>query len=160
MTRLALALIALAGLTAFAPAPFPRQRRIDTSVSLEVLQGKWKVVKIEEVTGPGGRVRRTTLAAEAIRFDRTHWTLLQSGDQEYVKNVFRLDTGRRPAAIDIYDRDRSRLDSGVPPIHVGLIRRAGDTVEILYYSAAPAERPSSFENPPVGWWLLTLKRVR
>jgi hypothetical protein len=42
---------------------------------------------------------------------------------------------------------------------LGVIRRDGDTVLILAMSGVPKEqRPANFDNPPVGWWLMTLKR--
>jgi len=42
---------------------------------------------------------------------------------------------------------------------LGLIRREGNRVQILYYTAAPENRARSFEDPPAGWWLLTLERT-
>jgi hypothetical protein len=42
---------------------------------------------------------------------------------------------------------------------MGLIRRQGDTLQILYRANATA-RPASFENPPMGFYLMTLKREK
>ena len=41
----------------------------------------------------------------------------------------------------------------------GLIRRRQGAVEILFYNVSNAgPRAASFDSPPLGWWVLTLRR--
>jgi hypothetical protein len=40
---------------------------------------------------------------------------------------------------------------------IGIVRRKGNRVDILYYAAGHT-RPTSFENIPINWWLLELQR--
>ena len=40
---------------------------------------------------------------------------------------------------------------------VGIIRRKGNRVEILYLTGSH-EKPKTFDPPPEGWWLLILQR--
>jgi uncharacterized protein (TIGR03067 family) len=156
MTRAVLALIALFALTAFAPAPFSKARREDnkTTISMQLLQGHWKVVS-HEVFESEGQKRKTTFV-ESVRFKDDQWTLLNFGSNVNARYTFVLDGSTRPATIDFYYGVRDK-NSPTPPSFFGLIHRQGDTLRILYYE--PRERLSHFANAPVGAWLLTLRRI-
>jgi hypothetical protein len=64
-----------------------------------------------------------------------------------------VEPNQKPAAINWYVGQQKEN-----PGMVGIIRREGDRVTILYYATNPNQRPKTFDNPPVGWWILTLRK--
>jgi uncharacterized protein (TIGR03067 family) len=154
-TRLLLALITLLVLTAFAPAPFPRSKRERETfdeINLKSFQGTWKVISME-VIEQGNVPKRIPWNITHVRVKGDHWSYLvnQAENSNY---RMAIDGTRKPASIDWY------TDGAQPnrPGMVGLIRRQGDRVRILYYVTTPENRATSFDDPPVNWWLLTLQR--
>jgi uncharacterized protein (TIGR03067 family) len=161
--RLLLALGVFLGVTAFAPAPFPKlQRERDRNeIDMEIFQGTWGVVSMEIVQQGGGRNRLTDWGIDSngttavqIRGDR--WTYLSRG-QEMSSYRMNIDTGK-PAGINWYT-SLTRPEGGQEaPGMFGLIRREGNRVTILYQAIGSEQRPKTFDDPPNGWWILTLKR--
>jgi uncharacterized protein (TIGR03067 family) len=144
-------------LPAFAPAPFPRTKRAgEQSMNLDRFQGKWRSVKLEGV-GENGVYYHIAWQITAVRVDGAQWTFLQEGDVENAKYVLVIDGSKRPAHIDFYSG--TKRESGAVPYMLGLIRRDGNVVKILYYTATADKRARNFENPPTGWWLLTLEKM-
>jgi uncharacterized protein (TIGR03067 family) len=155
--RVTVALLAVLALTAFAPAPFPRAKRSDEpNVTLDRFQGKWRMVKLEGV-GQGGTYSPIDWQIKAIRVEGAQWTFLEEGDHENAKYVLVIDPSKRPAHIDFYSG--TTRASTAAPYMLGLIRRNGNVVKILYFTTTAAKRAQSFERPPVGWWLLTLQKM-
>jgi uncharacterized protein (TIGR03067 family) len=163
--RLLLAAVALAGLTAFAPAPFPRPRHDPTRIDLERLQGTWKVVSLVQTKAGGKRVpiRWGVLAVcttqpppgvTHIRIRKDVWTYLerQPNGQMHENTSYRIavDPAKKPCAIDF------RYLTGPAAIALGIIRRQGEEVEVLWYPTT--RRPSSFDDPPLNHWIITLRR--
>lgn len=153
--RLLLAVVALAGLTAFAPAPFPKSQR-DT-ISLERIQGTWKVISLE-VIEKGNVPKQIDLSYTHIRVKEDYWQTLVINDGKInldllINERLAIDGTRKPARIDWFIFGPPRPER---PGMVGIIRREGDRLRIL--SSGPENRPTSFENPPIDSWLLTLQR--
>jgi hypothetical protein len=146
---------------AFAPAPLPRPSRRGEfdQIDLRLFEGKWKIVRTERVVGPGQFVAdRRTGPAVAVRVSEGQWTYLEAGDR--VNNVLWVEVAARrgEAAITWYRRDDAQKKR---PIMMGLIRRRGDTVQIVAMGDVRIElRPARFADAPVGWWVMTLERVR
>jgi uncharacterized protein (TIGR03067 family) len=147
--RLLIAVLALASLTGFAPAPFARPRRDRDTLNLHTLQGQWKVVSMKQ-TLAGGGFNTLNWHITHIGIDKDVWTFQGQGRKPNATYYLTLDTSRKPGTIDWHNKQ------GGPPHMVGLIRRSGELVEILYL--ATTVRPGSFEAPPPGYYLLTLKR--
>src|SRR3954453_1090827 len=97
--RVTLALLAF-GVTAFAPAPFPKaDRERDVTVNLNVLQGTWKVARIEGVLG-GGRLQQLPWNVASIRISGGRFVYL-SGEGHQL-NTYRIAVGgTKPTAIDL-----------------------------------------------------------
>jgi uncharacterized protein (TIGR03067 family) len=155
--RTIVALLALTALTAFAPAPVPRSKRdLDRDgIDMRRFQGTWKVISMEIVQPNGGLHRLPDWGERGttgVRVSEDRWTYLVNGrdSSSYLMNV---EPGDKPAAINWYVGQQK--DN---PGMVGIIRRKGDRVTILYYATTPSQRPKTFDNPPNGWWILTLQR--
>jgi hypothetical protein len=74
---LIIALVVLSGLTAFAPAPFPRMRReSNTAVSLTLLQGKWKPISVERFGLRGEKHK--AWKGEYVRVEGNVWLSLKT----------------------------------------------------------------------------------
>lgn len=160
VARLAFSLFVLTAVTAFAPAPLPRANRerggLD-EISLAAFQGTWRVVSMERTTG-AGQSEPYNWEITHIRVQEDRWTFIQKGD---IPNAsYRLAIGaEKPASLDFfYPPDKANS----PGSMMGIIRRRGDRIDIVYMSWAPGTkpRPSSFESPPAGWFLLKLERQR
>lgn len=153
MSRTWLALLALLGLTAFAPAPFLRpERRGDDRITLEGFQGTWRVVNMQ-TSRSSGKHDPYSWTVTHIRVTKDRWEFMV-GPQS--SNTFHIgiDPAKRPAHLNFYHQQ------GGPPTGVGLIRRHGNRVLILYAWGGEKSRPASFEPPPDGPWLMTLERDR
>jgi uncharacterized protein (TIGR03067 family) len=157
--RLIVAVAVLTSLTAFAPAPFPRTSRDGdrTGIDMKRFQGTWKVISMEIVQA-GGRLDKLSDWGEnaqgttGVRVEGDKWTYLTNGNRSgsYWMDI---DPTQKPAAVNWY----TQADKKNPGM-LGLIRREGDQVTILYYATTPNNRPRTFENPPVNWWVLKLRR--
>lgn len=159
MRRLAVALIATLGLTAFAPAPLPKPARRDAGeqINLQSFQGTWRSVKLEQIEQGGGK-REIPWNIAAVRIQDDLWTFINTGETENAKYWLLIEGTKRPPTIDFYTQRAGQGNQAGKPYMVGILKRQGDTVYILYFSTNPENRARSFENPPVGWWLLTLER--
>lgn len=152
--RLLFALLVIALLTAFAPAPFPRSgRRGDTdTISLKSLQGVWRVTRSEQSQKDGSyQPYRTTLTH--IRIEEDQWCF---SSHEKLVNRFSLavDGTKKPAWLTFYPKGKARHTTE----GVGIIRRTGRAFQILYTWGGEPVRATSFEAPPNQQWLLTLER--
>jgi uncharacterized protein (TIGR03067 family) len=156
MRRFVFAALAVA-LVAFAPAPFPKANRHEPpGITLQRFQGKWKAVKLVNV---GKNLERTGIewGVSHIHVEGDLWTFYMTGDVKNNSYVLVIDPSRRPATIDFYSGNQRQ--DGVAPYMLGLIKREGNVVTILYFTATADQRATSFENPPPGWWLLTLEKM-
>jgi uncharacterized protein (TIGR03067 family) len=163
--RLSVAVLVLLAGTAFAPAPFPRPGRDGdrTSIDMKRFQGTWRVISMEIVQANGTRNKlsdwgATGVTGVRVRDDR--WAYLHNNDHNggAANNAgsgywMDVDARHKPAHINWY----TSADKNKPGM-LGLIRREGDRVVILYYATGPESRPKTFENPPANWWILTLQK--
>jgi len=148
--RLLVALLALAGLTAFAPAPFPRSRRGEQAVDLNNLQGTWKIVsRLQYRSGRKQPQLEIKSSGTHIRVAGKNWISLE-GPKALVTWQITLDPTKKPCAIDWH------FGQPQSPSWVGLIRRKGGQVEVLYHSAP--QRPTNFDTLPEGTYILVLQR--
>src|SRR5882724_11703030 len=97
-TRLLVVLLSLGGLTAFAPAPFPKPgpRTPSDAVTLTTLQGDWKAISFDQI-GPNGQLSNV-LWFQGVRVQKDRWHYLVSGQE---RQSFRIvvNGSRRPSAI-------------------------------------------------------------
>ncbi len=139
---------------AFAPAPFPKP---SNSIDLASFQGRWKVVRME-VTLPNGGLQKYDWDIRTIRVRDSHMAYLcgNACDAKADEFPFAMSSGKGLVAIDWWLPGQKPDGS---PRMVGLMRRRGDTIHILYKPGTGlADRPKRFENPPEGWYLKTIRR--
>src|SRR5262245_5746299 len=112
--RIVLALFALHALTAFAPAPFPRPSRRESSNALteQWLQGEWQKVSKEITTG-NGQNKPYNWPVDTIRVEGGRWTF-HGGGAERARVTTVLDRTQTPARLywhngDVADVDVQRL---------------------------------------------------
>jgi uncharacterized protein (TIGR03067 family) len=151
-----IALIALIGLTAFAPAPLPKRQRAGTGVGVAVaqLQGTWVVTKLQMTRG-NGRVDDQGTYLKEVRVEGERWSFFyRDANRGPVNYTLTIQHKATPAEINFY---RNGSPSG-QPYGTGIIRRQGDTLTMIYSWGSPRAR--SFENPPSGYWVITLQRAR
>jgi uncharacterized protein (TIGR03067 family) len=159
MNRVIVALVALVGLTAFAPAPLPRPPLLARGdhISLRHFQGKWHQVRIENIEPNGERKEWKNANVVAVRVKGDQWIYLGPNDRVNATYTLTVQEARGPAAIDWY----SGGNKGQLPFMLGLIKRDGDTIQVLgKMGPLPGERPKRFEGAPAGWWLMTLQRAK
>jgi hypothetical protein len=154
--RLAVALLALIGVTAFAPAPLPRRPKEETPVSLQALNGDWTLIDWWRYASDGEvdhAVRRCG-GRQVVRIKEGTWTFcLAKGDVLLAgeSHELAINTRRRPTGIDF-------LQPGTREVEMsGSIRFNGDTVEVLY-DFDVNRRPTDFARPPRGAFYLRLTR--
>jgi uncharacterized protein (TIGR03067 family) len=153
-TRPLFAALVLAGLTAFAPAPLPRSQRGkgDGALSLSELQGTWTVTKLQMTRG-NGQLTDSRAQMSQVRISGDRWSFVYGTGPADVNYTIRVDHRLRPPQLDFY-----RLTSkDTEPYGVGILRRDGDSVQLVYTWGG--SRAASFESPPEGHWLITLRRA-
>jgi len=153
--RLAVALLLLAGPAAFAPAPFPKKVRpgSEPDVSLKSFQGTWRIVSIHS-TRPDGRHIPETVSVTSIRVSKDRWTFLPD-NYSGARLDLAIDHSKTPAQLTFYSVGDQKRKT---PHGVGLIRRCGGRIEILYAWGGESVRPRAFEPAPDAYYLMTLER--
>jgi hypothetical protein len=171
---IALAVFALLGAAAFAPAPFVKShsqgRRGDRDV-LAALQGRWKIVEKQRM-GPDGQLLNYG-TSQGVLIEEDNWQNVSraalngraaprgkaKGGLSPLSYKIVLDTTRRPVEFRLRRSTRTGTD-----YMVGIIHPAGDTVKVLYCLGTAFRRgeggsmPHDFTTIPEGWYLMTLKR--
>jgi uncharacterized protein (TIGR03067 family) len=153
--RLATALLVLLGPTAFAPAPFPKNARpgSEPEVSLKSLQGRWRIVSIYRTHSDGGLQREEASTVTHVRVRGSRWVFLPLHDTDYRLEVA-IDHAKRPAQLTFYQPGAAKKT----PYGVGLIRRQGSQIQILYNWGGEGVRPKAFDPAPDDFFLMTLER--
>jgi uncharacterized protein (TIGR03067 family) len=148
--RVLLALVGLVGMTAFAPAPFPKRRPEPPALDEKGFQGTWKLVRKYQCHGAQKQLRPPNVGGTAyIRINGNTWTSMTqkvAGGSDW---RIAVDFSKQPCTIDW-------LSAAGQVSYSGLARRKGDTVEVMYYSGT--RRPASFDNTPPNTELLILQR--
>jgi hypothetical protein len=147
--RTAVVLLAVLGLTAFAPAPFPRTQRQGPSpeITLQTFQGRWRITSLVTSCANGQHVPFSWPATH-VRISGNRWDFLNNDSLIDSRNLS-IDPKKKPAHLNFTDDVRKG---------VGLIRRQGAQVQVMYTWGDEASRANSFEPPPDGHWLITLQR--
>jgi hypothetical protein len=146
--RLGIALLALLGLTAFAPAPLPRRERAHAGdVTLSSFQGRWRVTKIQ-LSRADGRHVPIQASYTHVRVARHRWTFTY-GNEEGASFDLTFDDSCKPPLL--------KFEGNVAG--VGLIRRVGGQVQVAYRWGTEENRPVSFERLPDDFWIITLERA-
>jgi uncharacterized protein (TIGR03067 family) len=154
--RIGITLLALFTATAFAPAPFPRTKRgDDQTFNLARFQGEWRSLGLKGYDSAGGTYD-INWSVTSVKVVGEQWTFM-CGTAQNAQYVLIIDGSRRPAAIDFYSGTARTKEA--KPYMLGLIKRQGNRVTILYYATTADKRPASFDRPPSGWWLLTLEKM-
>jgi hypothetical protein len=109
----------------------------------------WKVASMKRVQGPG-QFETIAWHISHIRVVKDRWTFMQPNNVENASYYISLDMSRKPGFIDWRNTQTG------PLFMAGLIRKKDGAVEIVYL--ASTNRPGSFENPPTGYYLLTLRK--
>jgi hypothetical protein len=157
--RLVVVLIALLGASAFAPAPFPRpSRKADNNdISLTSFQGIWRVEAFATSSSSGNHAKRDW-HIKYIRVKDDQWSFMNSLESANVSYTIAIDSARRPATLDFFTSPKAANE--IQPRGVGIIRRTGDKVFIIYVFGTPDSRAASFERPPDNQWVIWLEKVR
>jgi uncharacterized protein (TIGR03067 family) len=152
--RLLAALLVLCGLTAFAPAPMPRRAKSDSNaVSLRRMTGDWRVVSMWRY-GPNGQIAYHIDAWSEIRIRDGQWQFVYAVEGSKPAPLYDLVIGsRQPATIDFVRPGEKQAWMS------GIVRFRNDKLEVLYQPHAK-DRPTSFENPPDGYFLFTLTKTK
>jgi uncharacterized protein (TIGR03067 family) len=140
--RLLLGLLALLGLTAFAPAPFPKPPKDD----LKRLAGVWAVDRYER----GGSSLRSTKAKMRLRITGNNWEFMRD-TQVTASYVATLDPKAKPPSLNL---------SGKPGEMLGIYRLDRDQFEMVFNHFGVRERPSSFDKTGQSSYRLVLKREK
>lgn len=156
--HLVLAVLALGGLTGFAPAPLPRPHRPgDPQRLLEQMQGSWQIVSA--VRG-GLKSKLSSSRLTRIRIEGHTWTVLSQLSARRngtgITYTIQLDTTKQPATMDLI-RQRDQV-----PWMRGVLTLEGDTLKWCYVigsQASRSARPNRFDPVPDGTILMTLQRV-
>ncbi len=145
--RRVLPLLALLSL-GFAPAPLPRPDRDKTRIDLKLFQGTWRVAGHHQWLD--GAKKPSPWNITHVRVQNDQWTLLEA-NREVVTYRIEVHPQKKGGHIDW----RGTMGEA---LWLGLIRRDGDSVEVIYLSAN--QRPGDFAAPPSGSMLIALQRRR
>jgi uncharacterized protein (TIGR03067 family) len=150
--RVVVSLVAVLGVTAFAPAPFPKteRRNAEPPLGLNAIQGVWAAVSIDEMQN--GKLQRISWGVRRIYVRKDVWGFDQDGSGYYVT----LNSSRRPVTIDFRS---SPGENGQTAIS-GVLRLQGDTLQMLYVFTQPDTRPTQFDRLRNGDRLMTLRLER
>jgi len=165
---IAFAVVAFAGLTAFAPAPFMRADRDRKSGDvLASLQGTWTIVDKHRM-GPNGKLLKT-FNSQKIQIDKDVWryvsALVGKGGLAKAKGKaatigYKLELVQSSRPTEFRVRRTGALEGDYM---VGILQVDGDSARIMYRLATTALRaeqatPRGFDPVPEGWYLMTLRR--
>lgn len=163
----AFAVLAVAGLTAFAPAPFvkPDRDRASKGDVLAGLQGTWSVTDKQRM-GPNGQLSKYS-TSQKIRIEKDSWRNVLASEVKgkvppkgLTKLSYKivLSATSRPTEFRLKRTTGSELD-----YMIGIIEVRGDTARVLYRLGSSSfgegqAKPQGFDTVPEGWYLMTLRR--
>src|SRR5262249_4926144 len=148
--RLGFALLVLFGLTAFAPAPFPKtgRRGQEHEITLQSFQGNWRVTNMQSSRANGQHTPYNWNVTH-IRVTKDRWEFV-SGNSGGNFLVISIDPAKKPAHLNFYSRPGDKNIYGV-----GLIRRHEGKVQVIYTWGGENVRPT-FEPPVERGWIITM----
>jgi hypothetical protein len=150
--RLATGLLLLIGPLAFAPAPLPRRERVRQTgeITLASFQGSWRITKRLTLHANGLHTPSASPVTH-IRIAGDRWTFM-TGRGEGNTLLVGIDNTKSPAHLNFYRGGNKALHG------VGLIRRHGRGVQVLYTWGGERNRPPGFEPPPEGIWCIFMEK--
>ena len=151
--RLAFAFAVLLGLTAFAPAPLPRADRRGQSaeITLTTFQGNWRVTNMQ-TSRANGQHTPYPWNVTHILIEKDRWSFM-AGNSPVSSMYISVDSTKKPAQLNFHDRQ----GKDQPISGVGLIRKYGAGVQVLYRWGNEQNRPVVFEGAE-GPWIITMQK--
>jgi uncharacterized protein (TIGR03067 family) len=145
MFRLMLALI---GLTAFAPAPLPKPSSpIDPAKIAKLIKGEWRVKSAQQYIG--GRVVNLPVGGQRVRVSDNTWLVIHvatDGEGNVIREKrgpvmqMKLDTTRKPVMMDLSYQGRDN------PHQRGIIKIEGNTLTVMHTFYSPSGGKPGWEN--------------
>lgn len=121
LIRLSIALIALAGVTAFAPAPLPKQPRTPNAAELlKKMQGDYEatVQQRETIINGARRIRPiATRTTTRVRIQGNRWSYFTSiNGRELLSTGYtiKLDTSKKPIQMELIQDAVPNAANGIP----------------------------------------------
>lgn len=121
LIRLSIALIALTGVTAFAPAPLPKQPRTPNAAELlKKMQGDYEatVQQRETIINGARRIRPiATRTTTRVRIQGNRWSYFTSiNGQELLSTGYtiKLDTSKKPIQMELIQDAVPNAANGIP----------------------------------------------
>ena len=169
---IALAVVGLIGLTAFAPAPFVKseRKRGHGGDVLDALQGTWSMTEKVRM-GPNGNLTKYS-TSQKVRIEKDAWSFVSAlggkgggvgkgkgGGFGGLRYKIVIDGKRQPVEFRVKRTNNAETD-----YMVGIVQVNGGTAKFLYRlgSFGPfgqnEEMPRSFDVIPEGWYSMTLSR--
>jgi hypothetical protein len=149
--RLGFALLVLLGLTAFAPAPFPKsgRRGQEHEITLQSFQGRWRVTNMQSSRANGQHTPYNWNVTH-IKITDNSWEFV-SGNAGGGGNglIISIDPSRKPAHLNFYNRGSDNVYG------VGLIRRHEGKLQVIYTWGGENVRPT-FDPPVERGWIITM----
>lgn len=175
---IALAVLALGGLTAFAPAPFMRVDRKKESDTLSMLQGTWSMTEKVRM-GPNGQLSKYSTTQKVV-IEKDSWRFSTAAEAKALKGVLGGKGGGVGGGFAVATRTSYKivLDNRRLPMEfrlkrttpaetdymVGILYVKDNTVKVLYRLGSTLalrgqeEMPRNFDTVPEGWYSMTLTR--
>jgi uncharacterized protein (TIGR03067 family) len=156
-TRALILTLAALGLTAFAPAPFPRPDRKD---DLKKLAGTWTVTRYER-EGIAVRINATL----KVQIEGNKWSFLQvnvAGTRPSTAYTFVLDPKKDPRCIDLTMAAVGARPGGNGKL-MGIYRferQDRDRVQVVFHTFGVTRRPAGFDGVDRDAYLMILQRDR
>jgi uncharacterized protein (TIGR03067 family) len=153
---LIVAMVAVFGLTAFAPAPFPKPNRKD---DVKGLAGTWTVTRYER---GGTAVARAAGSALKVRIEGNKWSFLRvnaTGRMPTVSYTITLDPKKAPRCIDL--TKAAPLAGAISNTLLGIYRFEGNDrnkVQVVFNTFGVTTRPASFDGADRQAYVMVLQR--
>jgi len=173
---IALAVVAVIAVTAFAPAPFTKtdRKRGRGGDVLAALQGTWAITEKTRM-GPNGALTKYSTTTQKVQIEDGVWRYV-SANEGKIKVKGGAGKGgafARPSYKMVLDHKRLPVEfrlkrttsSAETDYMVGIIHVNGNTARVLYrlgsgFGRQQEAMPTSFDNVPEGWYSMTLSRDR
>jgi len=168
--RVIVALAAVAGLTAFSPAPFPKHERKAAVDDIALLQGTYKVIDYgrPNLNGGGGARLAIRRSEMKVQISGNKWSFMYSNGNGFAPSTtyeMKLMPKASPKMLDM----TYNVANDYTLTMKGIYKIEGKKVTMAYvstYSGArfgnmqqgAVERPTSFENLTGNAMLITMER--
>jgi uncharacterized protein (TIGR03067 family) len=136
-------------------SPTPAADTDDAKRDREALQGAWKIVSSET----GGTDRTEEAKDHRIVFEGDTFAL-KKGDEVGLKGTFKLDSSKKPGAIDVTITEDGREGEAGKVLH-GIYELGDGTLKWCTSEPGGTDRPKEFSTKEgVNHMLVTLKKEK